>query len=383
MSRRTAAPTLNPDPLVTAGQPVIPICAPSIVPADIQAVVDVLRSGNLVQGKVVGDFEAAFASYIGSRYAVATSSGTTALQLALLAHNIGTGDEVITTPFTFVATANAIRYTGATPIFADIEPETLNLSSRAVLARLTRHSRAIIAVHLYGNPCNMAELAPLAREHGLVLIEDACQAHGATFAGRRVGTFGTGCFSFYATKNLTCGEGGMITTSDPAIAERARLLRSHAMRVAYRHEELGFNFRMTDIHAALGLAQLSRLDELNARRAATAAFYDVALAGAPVRRPTLHPNAVSAWHQYTLLVAPEHRDVLATRLRAGGIGVGVYYPIPVHRQPAYRNIGGGLHHPIAEAAANRVLSIPVHPGVRDVDRMYVATEVQRALAELP
>jgi dTDP-4-amino-4,6-dideoxygalactose transaminase len=360
----------------------IPISAPAITQTEIQAVVDVLRSGNLVQGTVVNAFEVAFAEYVGCHYAVATSSGTTALQLALLAHKIGAGDEVITTPFTFVATANAIRYTGATPVFADIEQETLNLSPRAVLASVTRRTRAIIVVHLYGNPCNMTELDRLASEHGLVLVEDACQAHGATFAGRRVGTFGTGCFSFYGTKNLTCGEGGMITTSDPAIAERARLLRNHAMRVAYTHEELGFNFRMTDIHAALGLAQLSRLDELNAIRAANAVFYDGALADAPVSRPALHPAAQSAWHQYTLLVAREHRDQLAARLRERGVGVGVYYPIPVHRQPAYRNIGARAHHPIAEAAAECVLSIPVHPGVREVDRAYIATEVQRALAEL-
>ena len=174
----------------------------------------------------------------------------------------------------------------------------------------------------------------------------------------------------------------MITTSDPAVDQRARLLRSHAMRVAYTHEEVGFNFRMTDIHAAIGLAQLSRLDELNARRADNAAFYDVAFAGASVRRPTLHPAARSAWHQYTLLVPREHRDILVARLRTRGVGVGVYYPIPVHRQPAYRNIGGRDHHPIAEAAAERVLSIPVHPGVRAVDRAYVAAQVQCALAEL-
>jgi perosamine synthetase len=382
MNRVTAVPMLHPDAPLAARPAAIPISAPAITETEIQAVVEVLRSGNLVQGTVVEAFEAAFASYVRCRYAVATSSGTTALQLALLAHNIGAGDEVITTPFTFVATANAIRYTGATPVFADIEEETLNLSSRTVLAGLTRRTRAIIVVHVYGNPCNMAELDPLARERGLVLIEDACQAHGATFAGRYIGTFGTGCFSFYATKNLTCGEGGMITTSDPAIAERARLLRNHAMRAGYTHEELGFNFRMTDIHAAIGLAQLSRLDELNAMRAANADFYDVAFADAPASRPTVHPAARSAWHQYTLLVASQHRDQLVARLRARGVGVGVYYPIPVHRQPAYRNIGGHAQHPIAEAAAERVLSVPVHPGVRAIDRAYIATEVRRALAEL-
>jgi dTDP-4-amino-4,6-dideoxygalactose transaminase len=244
----------------------IPISRPAISQTEVSAVVDVLRSGQLAQGAVVAAFETAFAGYIGTRYAVATSSGTTALHLALLAHGIGPGDEVIVPPFSFVASANAIRYTGATPVFADIDKDTLNLSPRAVRACVTHRTRAIVAVHLYGSPCDKAELDDISTEYGLALVEDACQAHGAEFDGRRVGTFGTGCFSFYATKNMTCGEGGMITTSDPTIAERIRLLRSHGMRVAYVHEELGYNHRLTDVHAAIGLAQLSRLDELNAWR---------------------------------------------------------------------------------------------------------------------
>jgi perosamine synthetase len=368
--------------LLEPGTRFIPISRPAISQTEVSAVVEVLRSGQLAQGEVVAAFEAAFAGYIGTRYAAATSSGTTALHLALLAHGIGPGDEVIVPPFSFVATANAIRYTGATPVFADVDSDTLNLSPRAVRASMTQRTRAIVAVHLYGAPCDMAELGAIAIERGLALIEDACQAHGAEFAGRRVGTFGTGCFSFYPTKNMTCGEGGMITTSDPRIAERIRLLRSHGMRVAYVHEELGYNHRMTDIHAAIGLAQLPRLDGFNSRRAANAAVYDRVLADSGACQPTVDHRARSAWHQYTLRIDPSRRDAVAARLRQRGIGVGIYYPIPIHQQPSYRDLANGVSCPVAEAASERVLSIPVYPGLTQDDVAYIASEVKHALVEV-
>jgi dTDP-4-amino-4,6-dideoxygalactose transaminase len=360
-----------------ADRAVIPIACPTIQQADIDSVVKVLRSGQLAQGQVVADFEAAFASYIGARYAVATSSGTTALHLALLAHGIRPGDEVITTSFTFVATANAILYVGATPVFADIDPRTLNLSPDSVRGCLSPRTRAILAVHLYGAPCDLPSLRRIAAEQGISLIEDACQAHGAEFDGRRIGSAGTACFSFYPTKNMTAGEGGMITTSDPDVAERASLLRSHGMRIQYQHDVLGFNFRMTDIHAAIGLAQLSRLEANNAERARIAHYYDRALAG--VRRPALYAGARSAWHQYTLLVDPARRDRMARRLRERGVATGVYYPRPVHWQPVYRQRHITAQCPVAEQAAAQVLSIPVHPGVDEAARTIVVSEVTDAL----
>jgi dTDP-4-amino-4,6-dideoxygalactose transaminase len=356
----------------------IPLARPTITEAEIDAVGDVLRSGNLAQGERVAQFEAAFAAYVGCAYAVATSSGTTALHLALLALGIGPGDEVITTPFTFVATASSIAHTGARPIFADIDPETLNLAPAAVRDRITPRTRAIMPVHLYGNPCDMPALKAIARDHGLALVEDACQAHGAESGGRRVGSSGTACFSFYATKNMTTGEGGMICTADGDLAERASLLRNHGMLVPYRHDALGYNFRLTDVHAAIGLAQLSRLDTFNRERRDNAAYYDAHLIGA--RRPSVYPDTQSAWHQYTLLVEPARRDAVVARLRRGGVGVGIYYPLPVHRQPIAERLGLSAQCPAADVAAASVLSIPVHASLSRAERRYVVAEVNSALS---
>jgi dTDP-4-amino-4,6-dideoxygalactose transaminase len=328
---------------------------------------------------MVADFERAFAAYLGANHAVATSSGTSALHLALLAHGIRPGDEVITTPFTFAATANAILHVGARPVFADIDPATLNLSPDSVRARVTARTRALLPVHLYGNPSDMDALEAIAAEYGLALIQDACQAHGAELHGERIGSRGTACFSFYPTKNITSGEGGMLTTASAEAAERARLLRSHGAKTEapYRHEVLGFNFRMTDVHAAIGLSQLPHLDAFNATRASNARFYDCAIRG--VRRPTTYPDARPAWHQYTLLVHPAQRDELAAALGTRGIGVGIYYPTPIYRQPLYQRLGVFAHCPAADAAAAQVVSIPVHPGVSELERSFIADEVNHAL----
>ena len=249
----------------------IPIARPNIGEDEKQAVLAVLNSGMLAQGKQVQAFEEAFAAYCGVKYAVATSSGTTALHLALLAHNIGPGDEVITSPFSFIATANSIRYTGAESVFADID-SYYNLSPTLTEAAITPRTKVIMPVHLYGQPADMDKFMDIAKRHNLIIIEDACQAHGAEFKGKKVGSFGTGCFSFYPTKNITSGEGGMVTTNDPDIADRVRLLRNHGMRQRYYHETMGFNFRMTDIHAAIGLAQLKKLDMFNDMRISNAHY---------------------------------------------------------------------------------------------------------------
>ena len=357
----------------------VPLSLPKLEREEIAAVAAVLESGHLAQGEVVEAFERAFARYIGCEHAIATSSGTTALHLALLALGIGPGDEVITTPFTFIATVTSILHIGAKPVFADIDPATLNLSPQAVEQAVTTRTRAIMPVHLYGNPCDMPALQHIADQHGLHLIEDACQAHGASVGGRRLGSDGIACFSFYPTKNMTCGEGGMICTSDATHAETARLLRSHGMRRRYWHETLGHNFRMTDIHAAIGLPQLRRLDSLNRARNANAAYYDTHL-DSP-RRPAVHPGAQPAWHQYTVRVEPDRREAIADYLTRRGIGIGIYYPVPAHRQPVIEQLGITGDFPVSEAAAASVLSIPVHPGLNQEDRAYVALEVNRARLE--
>jgi dTDP-4-amino-4,6-dideoxygalactose transaminase len=334
----------------------------------------------LAQGRRVAEFERAFADYIGVKHAVATSSGTTALNVALLAHGVGPGDEVITTPFTFIASATSILSVGARPTFVDIDA-SYNINPALIEAAITPHTKAILPVHLYGQPANLEVLGEIARRHQLVLIEDACQAHGAMFMGKKVGSFGTGCFSFYATKNMTTGEGGMITTNDDTVAERARLLINHGMRIRYHHDQLGFNFRMTDMSAAIGIEQLKKLPGLNARRADTAAFYTERLKQIPgLIPPSVEPSCTPVWHQYTVRVRPEFalsRDRIIEALRDANIGAGIYYPIPVHRQQALQHvIAKPAGFPWADQFAEEVFSIPVHPGVSLEQRDYIASTLE-------
>ena len=236
----------------------INIAKPQIGDEEKAAVMAVLDSGQLAQGSAVADFEAAFAAYCGSKHAIATSNGTTALHLAVLAHEIGAGDEVITAPFTFIASSNSVLYTGAKPVFVDIDPVSFNIDVNAIEAAITPQTKAIMPIYLFGNPAEMPHIKEIADKHGLAIIEDAAQAHGAVIAGKRAGSWGTGCFSFYPTKNITTGEGGIITTDDDCIADRARFARSHGMRIRYYHESLGYNFRMTNIHAAIGTLKCCR-----------------------------------------------------------------------------------------------------------------------------
>ncbi len=240
----------------------IPIAKPLLGKEEIDAVSEVLSSGMIAQGPKVEEFELAFADYTGCEYAAAVNSGTAALHIALLAHGIGKGDEVITSPFSFIATANSILYTGAKPVFADIEPATYNIDSERIQEKITSKTRAIMPVHLYGHPADMKAIMEIADDNKLILIEDACQSHGAECFGRRVGSFGTGAFSFYPTKNMTTSEGGMLTTDEKEIAEKAKIIRAHGSKVRYLHEMLGFNLRMTDIAAAIGLVQLGKLDRI-------------------------------------------------------------------------------------------------------------------------
>jgi perosamine synthetase len=349
----------------------IPIARPLITDEEKHAVVEVLESGFLVQGRRVKALEELFADYCGTRHAIATSSGTTALHIALLAHDIGPGDEVITTPFSFIATANAILYTGARPVFVDVDPETLNLDAELVEAAITPQTRALLPVHLYGHAADMPALMAIAEQHGLAVIEDAAQAHGAACNGQRVGTWGTGCFSFYPTKNMTTAEGGIITTNDDEIAERARMLRSHGQSARYEHQMLGFNFRMTDIHAAIGLTQFQHLEDWNERRILNAQYLSAHLEGVQV--PSVRPGYRHVFHQYTVRVRPD-RDGLAHWLAERQIGTGIHYPRPIHQQPFYQQLGYDQHLPVAEAASREVLSLPVHPALslEDLDTIVAA-----------
>ena len=360
----------------------ISLVRPIIGSEEQAAVAAVLASGQLAQGPRVAEFEERFAAYCGVGHAVAVSSGTMALWLALLAHDIGPGDEVITTPFSFIATGNAILYAGATPVFVDIDPETFNIDPAQVEAAITSRTRAILPVHLYGLPCDMPRLMAIAARRHLAVIEDACQAHGASIDGRRVGSFGTGCFSFYATKNMTTGEGGMLTTDDAAVADRARVLRAHGMRQRYYHERLGYNFRMTDVQAALGLVQLERLPALTARRRANALFFGSAVGDLPeLFLPRVEPGYEHVYHQYTIRV-PGARDAFREGMTARGVGTDVYYPRTIPRQDVYRDLGYNDFLPVAEAATQEVVSLPIHPALSPTELEQIAYAVAETVAEI-
>ena len=365
----------------------IPISKPLLGEEEQVAVRRVLESGMLAQGPRVAEFERAFAEFIGVKHAIATSNGTTALHATLLAHGVGPGDEVITTPFTFMASVNSILFTGARPVLVDID-DSFNINPAQVEAAITSRTKAIMPVHLYGQAADLGALDQIAHRHGLALVEDACQAHGAEFAGHKAGSFGTGCFSFYATKNMTTGEGGMITTDDEGIAQRARMIIAHGMKVRYYHETLGCNYRMTDMAAAIGIEQLKKLPAFNARRAANAAWYDQQLANIPgLITPSVAPDRTHIYHQYTIRITPEYgigRDALAEQLGQRGIGSAIYYPIPVHRQHSMRAYGmGDLVCPITEQMADEVLSIPIHPSVTDSDRLLIADALISLAAMVP
>ena len=350
-----------------------------LIGADERAAVDrVLASGMIAQGPEVAAFEAEFAQVVDGRPCVAVSSGTSALLLGLLAIGIGPGDEVIVPSFSFAATANAVVLAGATPVFVDIEPRHFCLDPAAVLDAIGKRTAAIMPVHLYGHPAAMDRIADIARRHGLALVEDAAQAHLAQWGGRAVGTFGdVAAFSFYPTKNMTCGEGGLVVCADEAVARRVRLLRNQGMERRYANEVVGYNARMTDLHAAIGRVQLRRLPEWTAVRRANAAFLTAALNDlAELVVPAVTPNAEPVWHQYTVRVPA--RDQFVAALVGLGVQTGVYYPTPIHRLPAYDL---DLDLPATAAAARDVVSLPVHPALTPGQRERIVTAVLQALRE--
>lgn len=363
----------------------IPIAKPLISDEEIEAVKKVLLSGMLAQGREVEFFEKEFAKYIGVKHAVAVVNGTAALDLILKALEIGNGDEVITTPFTFAATANSILFQGAKPVFADIDPKTYNLDPNDVLEKITSKTKAIIVVHLYGQPTDMKAFREIADDHKLYLIEDAAQAHGAEFMGRKVGSLGdAAAFSFYATKNITTGEGGMITTNNDEIARKTRLLRNHGQTSKYVHETLGWNLRMTNIAAALGRVQLRKLDKWNMIRQENAEYLSRELSKIKgVIPPYVDPRVKHVWHQYVIRVTSEAkltRDELKKYLEEQGIGTAIHYPIPLHQQPLYKKLGYPQDIcPNSIKASKEVLSIPVHPAVSREDLDYIVTTIREAL----
>lgn len=358
----------------------IPIAKPLLDEREIEAVSNVLRSGMIAEGARVAEFEEKFAEYIGVKHAVAVNSGTAALHASLLAHGIGTGDEVITTSFSFIATANSILFTGAKPVFADIEYDTFNIDTDRIIDKITSKTKALMPVHLYGHPVEMKAIMDIAEDHNLIVIEDACQAHGATYGGKKVGSFGTGSFSFYPTKNMTTSEGGMITTDDKTVAERARMIRSHGSKQRYLHEMVGYNLRMTDISAAIGLVQLGKLDNFTSMRKENARILSDGLGDTDgITVPIVRSGCSHVFHQYT--IRAEKRDELAAMLNQSGIGTGTYYPIPIHKQPVYKDQGYDDNLPECDKAAREALSLPVHPGVSKDELKMIIESIKNWVVE--
>ncbi len=349
----------------------IPPAKPIVGDEEREAVDRVLRSGMIAQGPEVAAFEREFADhFVQGRATVAVNSGTSGQHLGLLAAGVGPGDEVIVPSFTFAATGNSVALTGATPVFADIEGDYFSLAPEAVRAAITPRTKGIMPVHLYGHPFLVDEIEAIAKEHGLAVYEDAAQAHGASWNGRPVGTIGEfAMFSLYPTKNMTSGEGGMVTCASEETARGVRLLRNQGMEKQYENEVVGFNARMTDIHAAIGRVQLTKVDEWTRQRQRNAAALNAGLAGlAGVETPRVAEGAVHVYHQYTIRVDARERDRIRQALQdEHGVGSGVYYPIPNHRLPSLAEFAPGLELPETERAASEVLSLPVHPSLSDGD----------------
>ena len=357
------------------------------------AIHKVLASGNVDQGVCVADFERNFAEMCQVQEAVAVSSGTAALHLALLAYDIGPGDEVITTSFGFAAIANVILLVGAVPVFVDIDLNTFTLNTTLVEMALTRRTKAILVVHLYGHPCDMEQLEQFANAHSLTIIEDASQAHAAEIHGRRVGSYGIGCFSFHETTNMNIGEGGMVTTNDPSIAERIQILRSNGQQVPYYHTYIGYDYRMTELQGALGLAQLAKLEAFTNQRIANAAFLTENLKDV-VQTPIVRPGCRHVYQRYTIPVS-NNRDIWERHLAVRGIGTATQYSLPIYRQPYYEHSpllfrisdpqrktkGKRRHSPISslpttEVAAKEVLSLPVHPALSKEELLTIVEAVR-------
>ncbi len=363
----------------------IPISKPVIGADERAAVNSVLDSGMLVQGPRVAELEALFCEKTGAKHAVAICNGTAALHAALLAHGVGPGDEVITTPFTFMASANSILFVGAKPVFVDILPCCFNIDPAKIEAAITPRTKAILPVHLYGFPADMAAINAIASKHGLVVIQDAAQAIGSNYRGHPLGGLSTACYSLYATKNIHSAEGGMITTNDDAVAARCQLLRAHGSPKRYYHESLGYNFRLSDLHAAIAIPQMRRLDEIIGIRRRNAAYLNEHISSSKVVTPSYGSackqsstcgSSGHVWHQYTIRVIEGDRDGTVSKLAAAGVGSAVFYPLPASRQQHILEMGfGGASIPITDRAAAEVISLPVHPSLSATDLAVIVAAV--------
>ena len=359
----------------------IPAAKPIIGDDEREAVDRVLRSGMLAQGPEVAAFEEEFSRFVGGRHCVAMNSGTSALHLGFIAAGIKPGDEVIVPSFSFAATANSVVLAGGTPVFGDIDPKTFNLDPAHTESLITSRTKAIMPVHLYGHIADMEKFEAIGKKHGVQIIEDAAQGHLASMNGRNSGEFGTvASFSFYPTKNMTAGEGGMVVTADAEIARMLRLLRNQGQEIRYKNEVVGFNTRMTDIHAAIGRVQLKKLEGWTKQRQDNAAYLNAHIQG--VETPYLQPGTTHSYHQYTVRVSGNdaaRRDAFMAKLADLGVGSGVYYPTPIHRLPSF---GLTLDLPETEKMINECVSLPVHPSLTQAELETIVSAVNQAAASL-
>lgn len=355
----------------------IPIARPYIGEEEINAVTGVLRSGMLAQGTNVSRFEEEFARYCGVCEAVAVSNGTAALHATLLAFGLTSGDEVIVPDFTFFATASSVCMCGAKPVFTDVNPRTFNIDPVSLQEKIGRKTKAVIGVHLYGLPFDITPIREICEDAKIPLIEDAAQSHGALYNKTRAGGLGdAGCFSFYPTKNITTGEGGMVTTNNRKLASKIRILINHGQSEKYLHTCLGYNYRMTDIGGALGSVQLSRVESFNASRRENASYYSANIKVRGLLVPMVPPHAFHVYHQYVVKVTEDcamTRSDLSSYLTKHGIGNAIHYPIPLHKQPAFKEYSGETVCPVSDMLSEQVLSLPVHPSVTRTEREYIVT----------
>ena len=356
----------------------IPPARPDLGPEEIAAVTEVLNSGMIAGGRRVAELEDRWADFCGVKHAIALANGTVALMSIFAGLGLGPGDEVITVSHTFNATVSSILFTGASPVFVDIEPDTYLMDAGRIEAAITPRTRAICPVSLFGLVADMDAIQAIADRHGLTVVEDACQAHGAQYRGRRAGSFGYAAFSLYGTKNMTTGEGGFVTTVDDRLADWILLYRNQGMRERYHHEILGYNFRMTDIAAAIGLVQLDKLERNTARRQEIARRYDEAFADLPVILPTWPEGRTHVFHQYTLGVGPT-RDQIVADMKTAGVICGIYYPIPCHRQAYVLELGLEADLPNTDAAAASSMSLPMYPGLTEAEQSQVIEALRTSI----
>lgn len=353
----------------------IHIAKPIIGKEEQDAVMEVMKSGMIASGKETEKFEEAFASYIGAKHGIACNSGTTALQVALLSMGIGKGDKVITTAYSFIASTNSIIYTEATPVFVDVDENTFNINIEGLEKAIVENpdAKALLVVHLFGQPCDMDAVMNLSQKYNIPVLEDCAQAHGAMWKDKKVGSFGkAAAFSFYPTKNMTTSEGGIVVTNDEEVKEKAKLIINHGMKIRYTHDIIGYNFRMTNIAAAIGLEQLKKINDFNSKRQKNAAFYNKTIKNDKIEVPFVEENGTHVYHQYTIKVKDNQRDKLVKLLEENKIGYGIFYPYSIPEQPCYKDMGFPTQFEKTDQVKNQVLSIPVHPSLTKEETEKVA-----------